>query len=95
MKTTLEKEDIEAIAREVLTMVKPLLESNRGVEDSIFDVKGLAEYLKVEVPWVYQKIHGSELPYYKVGKYPRFRKSKIDEWLQKKERGKGKTPQSC
>jgi len=30
MKTTLEKEDIEAIAREVVNMVKPFLESNGG-----------------------------------------------------------------
>jgi excisionase family DNA binding protein len=94
MKTTLEKEDIEAIATEVLNMVKPLLVSNGGAEDTIFDVKGLAEYLRVEESWVYQKIHSGELPHYKMGKYPRFRKSIIDDWLQQREKGNGKNPQS-
>lgn len=93
MKTTLEKEDIEAIATELLNVVKPLLKNNGEVDDVIFDVKGLAEYLRVEESWVYQKIHTGDLPHYKVGKYPRFRKSKIDEWLKQREKGYGKTPQ--
>jgi excisionase family DNA binding protein len=80
MKTSLEKEDIEAIATEVLSMVKPLLENNGGGEDIIFDVKGLADYLKVDETWVYRQISLKTIPFFKVGKYTRFKKSAIDRW---------------
>lgn len=83
MKTTLEKEDIEAIATEVLNMVKPLLVSNGGDEDTIFDVKGLAEHLKVEESWVYKQVSLGTLPYFKAGKYIRFSKSAIEKWIEK------------
>ena len=64
-------------------MIKPLLLSNGYKEDNtIFDVQELAQYLKVKKQWIYDKIHKNEIPYYKVGKYPRFRKSIIDEWLE-------------
>lgn len=83
MKTSLEREDIEAIATEVLSMVKPLLKSNEGGEDVIFDVKGLAEYLRVEDSWVYKQVSLGTLPYFKVGKYTRFSKSAIEKWIEK------------
>ena len=89
----LEDYDLEMIADRVMKRVENYLEkSNEEIEDVIFDVKGLAEYLKVEESWVYQKIHSGELPHYKMGKYPRFRKSKIDEWLRQSEKGNGKNP---
>ena len=49
------------------------------------DVKALADYLKVKKQWMCGKTHMGIIPYYKVGKYPRYRKSKIDEWLLEKE----------
>ncbi len=52
------------------------------------DVKGLAAYLNVNKQWVYEKTHQNIIPYYKVGKYPRYRKSKIDEWLLENEHSK-------
>ena len=94
MKLEIEQEDIQTIAKEVVQALMPLLTTNGRGENTIFDVKGLAEYLKVEESWVYQKIHSGELPHYKMGKYPRFRKSTIDEWLRQREKGNGKNPQS-
>ena len=63
MKLEIEQEDIQAIAKKVVQAIKPLLITNGRGEDTIFDVKGLAEYLKVEESWVYQKIHSGELPH--------------------------------
>ena len=42
----------------------------------------LASYLKVNKQWVYQKVHSKGIPHFHVGKYPRFRKSIIDKWLE-------------
>ncbi len=55
-------------------------------QDVIFDIDGIAEYLKVKKTWIYQRVHEGSIPHYKLGKYPRFRKSVIDEWLKESER---------
>lgn len=84
MKIKLEQEDIQAIVKEVIEGIKPLFYGNgksQG-EDTIYDVEGLADYLRVGKQWVYQRVHHNDIPHLKVGKYPRFRKSQIDEWLE-------------
>jgi len=79
----------DEIANRVLCIIKSQL--SKQLEDALFTVETLAEYLQVSKQWVYEKVHCNEIPYYKVGKYPRFRKSKIDKWLKERERGNGKT----
>ncbi len=74
-----------AIAGEVLKVLKPLLEKGTG-EDTIFDVEGLADYLRVPVSWVYNKNTLKELPHFKAGKYSRFRKKDIDQWVKSQTR---------
>ena len=88
MKIELEVSDIERIAERVVEQITPLLRHNSKSNDNeLMDVKGLAEYLNVKKQWIYEKTHLGIIPYYKVGKYPRYRKSKIDEWLLEKENG--------
>jgi hypothetical protein len=78
VKTELERTDIEAIARRVMELIKPYLVNRRDKsEDIIFDVKGLAQYLKVDASWVYKQVSLNTIPYFKNGKYTRFRKSTI------------------
>ena len=97
MKIELGKEDVLKIAEELTPMVinalKPLL-NGKSEDDAIFDVDELAKYLKVKKHWVYDNVHSKAIPHYKVGKYPRFRKTKIDEWLDKREKGNSKKPSS-
>ena len=90
----LEEEDIAAIAERVADQIMPKLSrlSSPEGDSSIMDVAGLAQYLKVGKQWVYDRVHRNNIPYYKVGKYPRFRKSAIDDWLRKMERGGGQKP---
>ena len=83
MRTELEKDDIKAIAQTVVEMLKPILsgKGNGHTEDVIFDVSGLAEYLKVDVSWVYKQVSLKTIPFFKNGKYTRFKKSSIDRWI--------------
>ena len=75
---------INEIVEKVVERLKPLL-NNSPEGDELMGVKELAAYLNVNKQWVYEKTHLNAIPYYKVGKYPRYRKSKIDEWLLEKE----------
>ena len=80
---------INDIVEKVVERLKPLLSNSHNSKgDELMDVKGLAAYLNVNKQWVYEKTHLGIIPYYKVGKYPRYRKSAIDEWLLEKENRK-------
>ena len=87
MKFEIEPQDIEAIAQRVSDMLRPTLariergDSTNG-SDAIFDVKGLAEYLHVTPSWVYKQVSLRAIPYFKVGKYPRFKRKEIDKWIE-------------
>ena len=77
---------INDIVEKVVERLKPLISNSHDSRgDELMDVKALADYLKVKKQWVYDKTHMNIIPYYKVGKYPRYKKSKIDEWLLEKE----------
>ena len=76
---TLAARIVEKLGRFIEKQIKP-----QG-EDIIFDVQGLAEYLSVKDTWVYRKVSDGDIPHFKVGKYPRFRKIAIDRWLKTRE----------
>ncbi len=84
MKSELEPEDINAIAEKVSEKLKPMMSriEGHGEEDTILDVEGLAEYLGVDTSWVYKQASLKKIPFFKVGKYIRFRKKKIDKWIE-------------
>ena len=83
MKTELEPQDIQAIAEKVVELLKPYLSQRADrQEDTILDVPGLCEYLHVTPKWIHERTHLKDLPYYKLSnKQLRFRKKKIDKWL--------------
>ena len=82
MKFELDQEDIEAIAQRVAEILRPMFARNSRAEaeDTIFDVAALAAYLKVDETWVYKQVSLKAIPYFKTGKYTRFKKSAIDRW---------------
>lgn len=64
--------------------LKPVVKNSRNAgDDELFTVETLAKYLQVSKQWVYERIHLNEIPYIKMKKFPRFRKSEIDKWLDK------------
>jgi excisionase family DNA binding protein len=81
---------IDEIADKVIERLSPMLRDKDEHNDVIFDVEELAQYLKVKKQWVYERVHYKTIPYFKMGKYPRFRRSDIDRWLQTMEKGKGR-----
>ena len=83
MKTELEKQDIEAIALRIADILKHMFSKNERfvAEDKIFNKKELANYLGVKESWVDKKVSFKEIPYFKAGKYPKFKKSQIDKWI--------------
>ena len=77
------KELINKIAVEVVKAIKPLLSGNKAEDDnSLLSVESLAAYLSVSKQWVYERITLNESPFFKVGKFPRFKKTEIDAWLE-------------
>jgi excisionase family DNA binding protein len=84
MKFEIEPQDIEAIAQRFTELVRPMLtDAGRNEEkDRIFDVKGLSEYLRVDPEWIYKQVSLRAIPYFKTGKYLKFRKRDIDKWIE-------------
>jgi len=74
------KELVREISQEVVKAIRPLL-SGRTEDDTILDVEGLAEYLKVSKKWIYERVQFKEIPYCKVGGHLRFKKSDITKWI--------------
>ncbi|MCL0075097.1 helix-turn-helix domain-containing protein [Thermodesulfovibrionales bacterium] len=81
MKILLESEDREAIADLVVEKLRPMLNQRKQETDTIFDVQGLTEYLKVTPHWIYKNTHLNTIPFSKVGGKLFFRKNNIDKWL--------------
>jgi len=73
---------IDKIANKVIQQLSPLLKQNpKNNDNELMTVEETAKYLKVSKSFVYEKIHKKEIPFHKVGKFPRFRKSHIDIWI--------------
>ena len=74
------------LSDKVIASLTPLLNQNakvRDIDNILFTVESLAKYLQVSKQWVYERVHLNEIPYLKMRKFPRFRKSEIDKWLDK------------
>ena len=86
MKTELEQQDIQEIVTAILEKIKPLLKNNSKAreKDTIFSTEELAQYLRVQVSWVRKQVSLKTIPYFKIGKYPRFKKSEIEKWINEK-----------
>lgn len=50
--------------------------------DEILDIEDLATYLKMKKASVYNLVERGDIPFYRIGRLLRFRKSQIDEWLE-------------
>jgi excisionase family DNA binding protein len=88
MKIEIESQDIEAIAQRLSAIIKPMLTHHAGSneKETIFDVKGLAEYLHVDTSWVYKQVSLRTIPFLKAGRYTRFRKRDIERWMESQAR---------
>jgi predicted DNA-binding transcriptional regulator AlpA len=88
MKTTLEPEDIQAIAEKMVEVMLPLLNRSQEQKDSILTIdqaSGLLSKSKGQIyQWVSDSQHGlNTFPYLKAGKSLRFSQKDIIEWMRK------------
>lgn len=87
MKSTLEPEDIQAIALEVKEILLPLLSINgrHETEDKVFDKKGLSSYLQISSSTINKMIVNKQIPFFKIQAGQsggvRFYKRDIDKWI--------------
>jgi excisionase family DNA binding protein len=66
-----------------LTQILRVWATSPNAEDeSLFTVKTLAKYLQVSQQWVYERVQHKEILHIKLGKFPRFKKSDINPWLE-------------
>lgn len=68
------------LALKVAEKLKRLFGHQAQDGDGIFTVESLAEYLGVDKSWVYHNIR--QIPHFKIGRFPRFRKREVDKWLE-------------
>jgi excisionase family DNA binding protein len=65
-------------------------------DDRALTVDEVARYLGLAKGTIYNKVHRREIPFFKVGRAVRFRRSKLDEWLRTQQPitpgAHGKTP---
>ncbi len=74
----------DRIVERLMERLKPALSnSSKSGDDELFTVESLAVYLTVSKQWVYERVNSNEIPHIKMRKFPRFRKSEIDKWLDK------------
>lgn len=75
-------EVITAIAKKVADTMKPNIATRKAEnQDAILTPKQLANHLQTSRQWVYERVSLGEIPHIKVGKYLRFKKSDIDNWI--------------
>jgi excisionase family DNA binding protein len=73
---------LDAIADRVVERLQGILEPNKGIVDEVLDVPGVAQYLGVTEQFIYDRTALKELPYFKAGRYLRFKRSAIDRWIE-------------
>jgi excisionase family DNA binding protein len=57
------------------------------VTDLLLKPQELAEMLRMGVDWVYAETRANRIPHIMLGRYPRYRLSRIEKWLTELEAG--------
>ena len=88
---SLSEEDIQAIARQVSDILKPLFDINKNIDDELLTTEEAATLLKRSKGTIYQLAnnakHGlSKFPYLKQGRRLRFSKNALLAWDTDKKR---------
>jgi excisionase family DNA binding protein len=52
------------------------------MEKEFLNIKEVSEYLGIKKSSLYSRVEKKEIPYYKVGRLIRFKKSDIDPWME-------------
>ena len=80
MRIDIEEMDIERIASKICSMLTSIVPADK-TNSIIMDVEELAQLLKVDKSWVYKQVQFKSIPHFHAGKYPRFKRKEIDDWI--------------
>ena len=93
MKAEFERGDIQAIAQEVVEMIRPIISEQieRSDTDEILTIDEAAALFKLKKSQFYYWVSESKyadnpIPFMKAGKHLRFSKRELIQWLKKKSR---------
>lgn len=82
---TMPPEFVDAVATAVAERLRPMLKGLAAPPvkgDDLMSVEALAAHLGgVSLDWIYQRTAKNEIPFVKVGRLLKFRRSDIDRWL--------------
>ncbi|MTD43653.1 helix-turn-helix domain-containing protein [Conexibacter sp. W3-3-2] len=59
----------------------------RSPQDALLDAEAVARLLQVPVSWVYAEARAGRLPHVCIGRYRRFRRGTLEEWIASHETG--------
>lgn len=87
-------ENMESDIRRVKEMLSELLEWARNaskphLEESIMSAREVADFLRLDINIIYSKCSRGEIPFFKVGKLYKFRKSEILRWMAQQDKDSG------
>ncbi len=83
MRAQLEPDDLQAIASKVAEILAPMIKPTKAQGgEELLTVEDLAAMLKTDVSWVYKQVQLKTVPYIKIGKYTRFKRSEILKHLE-------------
>jgi excisionase family DNA binding protein len=87
-------EAIEADLRVIKQTVAEIADYIRSIpkpsqQEMIMSAKEVAEYLNLDLDIVYNRCAKGQIPFYKVGKLYKFRKSELMEWMARQKPGSG------
>lgn len=54
---------------------------------ALLSAQDVAELLSVPASWVYAEARAGRIPHVRIGRYRRFRRESIEEWVERLERG--------
>ncbi|MDQ6807185.1 MAG: helix-turn-helix domain-containing protein [Actinomycetota bacterium] len=54
----------------------------------ILDADAVAEMIGMSKDWIYAEARADRIPHIKMGRYTRFRREAIEDWIRERERGK-------
>jgi len=82
MKIEIEDTDIQRIAERVAALLRSKPDNTKVSQiQPLMDTHGVARYLCVDISWINKAVSEKRIPYVKVGKYNKFKKDVIDDWI--------------
>ena len=58
-----------------------------GAIDRLLEADDVARYIGMTTDWIYREVRAGRMPHIRLGRYVRFRRESIDDWLAARERG--------